>query len=203
MKKLIGLVLVMVSLTAFAVPVHATTAQLESNVDSKIIPIQDEVKSIESNPLSIVVDDNTVIYFASEEDMAKYQSGNFAARNGYGYTSTLEDQKDENMLWIGYHSYTPGWSKAISYTLGSGKTWTASGSYTYHNINISTGFSYNTSVAITYPANSAYWSRLGTYGDFTFKYWKNVENYYGMPTGYVYYTVTKTRHNHYTQTVYQ
>ena len=172
----------------------------------KAIPTSDlenYLPNLDSN-FSVTEGEN-VIYFANQNDLDLYNSmkaGN-NARYGEGMKVEVLDSTYKSHLWIGYHSGTSSWAKASSYTLTKGKTYSTSGSYSYKGYTVNTGFSYTNSVATTIPADSSRYSRLGTWGDFTFKYCKYIETSYGQPTGRVTYGVQKSMSNHYVQPTYQ
>ncbi|WP_341876822.1 hypothetical protein [Defluviitalea saccharophila] len=201
---------VLLSLTSL-VPVNAKVASDKKyDGNNQVYVIDEIVTSTEDNPYHIKLEDGKVMYFRNKNDFNKYLNsrkssklGDMVILSGYTYDSVVLSEKYEGMLWIGYHSYTPDWSMADNYTLSAGKTWSANGSYEYKGFTVDTGFSYQTSVSISYPADPTRWSKLGAYGDFTFQYVKLVEKYYGMPTGNEYYTVIKITHNRYIKTVYK
>jgi len=120
------------------------------------------------------------------------------------YKDTTVSTSRKNNIWVGYHSGTPNWSKASSYTLAKGKGYNVSGNYNYDGISVSIGFNYSKSVATTIPANSKKYSRLGVRGDFTFK--KIKRQYYNSDYGAMgkpSYRVTKIKHNYYIAPVYK
>lgn len=119
------------------------------------------------------------------------------------YRDTIVSTKRKNNIWVGYHSGTPHWSKASSYTISAGKSFSVSGSYTFEGISCNIGFSYSKTVTTTIPANFSKYSRLGIRGDFTFK--KIKRQYYedNVAIGKPSYRVVSTRHNYYIAPVYK
>lgn len=119
------------------------------------------------------------------------------------YKETVVSSTRKNNIWVGYHSGTPNWSKASSYTITAGKSFSVSGSYNYEGLNVGIGFSYQKTIATSIPANSGRYSRLGVRGDFTFK--KIKRQYYvdGVAWGKPSYRVTSVRHNYYLAPVYK
>lgn len=120
------------------------------------------------------------------------------------YKDTKISSERKNNIWVGYHSGTPNWAKASSYTLTKSKGYSVSGSYSYYGISVNTGFSYSKSVATTFKANSKKYSRLGVRGDFTFT--KIKRQYYNSDSGAIgkpSYYVTTQRHNYYLAPVYK
>lgn len=120
------------------------------------------------------------------------------------YKDTKVSSARKNNIWVGYHSGTPNWSKASSYTITKNKGYSVSGSYTYSGITVGTGFSYSKSIATTISANSKKYSRLGVCGDFTFtkikrQYYNSDYGAMGKPT----YRVTKKKHAYYLAPVYK
>ncbi|MGM7637601.1 hypothetical protein [Bacillus sp. Hm123] len=196
------------------------SANAEAN-DETSDRVDDETNTeISTGDYSIIDEEGNTLIFETKEDYDRYNlmmrnSSNNPSKspindssiNGeitpYAYKEkkTLISSTRKNNLWVGYHSGTPGWSKASSYTLQNGKTYSVSGSYTYSGMNINIGFSYSKSVATTIPADSKRYSRLGVWGDFTFKKYKITVT---DPLGsWSYYKGEKTRHNYYIKPKYK
>ena len=83
-------------------------------------------------------------------------SGRISTRSNVGVTrksSTIFDKVLYNQ-WIGYHSATPNWTKASSYTVS------ASGTVSTEGVSYSISISYTQGVSTKIPANSTKFSRL-------------------------------------------
>lgn len=146
-------------------------------------------------PYSYETLDGTIIYFETKKDydgfIALPESQKRDATKTvnspittFGSTTvknTLISSKNVSHAWIGYHSGTPDWTKASRYTLTVGKTYSATGKYSYSDLDISISYSYTNTVSTAIPADSTRYSRLGIWGDLTLKKWKAVsrDNYTG------------------------
>lgn len=158
---------------------------------------------------SIEQSNGNIITFDTEEDYSAYleNQGEENLITPYGSTTTknvLLSSKKYNMQWIGYHSYTKDWAKASSYTLGSGKTYSASGSLTYDGMTVSLGYSKTQSGSTTFKANSSKFSKLGVWADLTVKKYKTTS--YDNITGKAlssWNTSTVSYQNFYTQVKYK
>ncbi|MEK4031480.1 hypothetical protein MKZ02_23905 [Pseudobacillus sp. FSL P4-0506] len=212
LKKLLMLSFVFI----FSLALLSPSANAEKN------DVTDSVMNDKNNDAEyfIVDEDGNTLMFENKEDYDKYNSTmhnspnnppnlstNDAPTNSeitpYAYkeTKTLISSTRKNNLWVGYHSGTPNWSKASRYTLQNGKTYSVNGSYTYEGVRLDIGFSYSKSVTTTIPADSKRYSRLGVWGDFTFKKYKITVH---DPIGkWSYYKAEKTRHNYYIQPKYK
>lgn len=108
-----------------------------------------------------------------------------------------------NHYFVGYHSGTPNWIKASSYTISSGQNFNVSASYPWQGVSLNIGFSYSYSVATTIPANASKYSRLGVYADYTLKKERYAEYSYGQPTGNTRISTYAVRTANYIDPVYQ
>ncbi|OGO77624.1 MAG: hypothetical protein A2Y23_11755 [Clostridiales bacterium GWB2_37_7] len=218
MSKLMILVLVgAIASTTLMVPVNADAAAEKKSIkDTQVQTITDYIPAIEKDPYTVVSEDGTVIYFKNQEDYGMYMrsqnqrsissssdGSEIRPLSGYTLVPTVLSSENKSMLWIGYHSATPYWAKASGYTLTSDTSYSASGSYEYQGFTVNLEFTYTTGAQVSFTADSARWSKLGTWGDFTFQYVRFDEYYYGTPTGNVSYTVTKAMHNKYVAVKYQ
>ncbi len=119
------------------------------------------------------------------------------------YKDTVVSTTRKNKVWVGYHSGTPNWTKASSYTVSASTDFNVAGTYTYEGISVNIGFKYTQTVSTIIPANSSRYSRLGVRADYTFK--KIKRQYYedhvafGQPS----YRVVATRHAYYIEPVYR
>jgi hypothetical protein len=119
-----------------------------------------------------------------------------------GVIDTQVDTKNTKKEWIGYHSATPNWSKASSYALNKGRSYSASGSKKVWGISVNVGYSYSQSVTITYPADAKKYSKLGVYADVTYKKYKRESYVSGRKLATVYIVKASVK-NQYITTVYQ
>lgn len=209
-KRLASIILV-AALTLASSPIaEVNAATLDKGLGVQTYTIENNNYFSNLDEAFSFVEGDEVIYFMNQEDLDLYKSmkGNqtgkgIESRYGEGIKTEVQSSKYEGKLWIGEHSGTTSWTKASSYTLTKSKTYSTSGSYTYMGYGINTGFSYTNSVATTIPADSSRFSKLGTWGDFTFRYNKYIHTSYGVPTGVVTYGVSKTMSNHYVEPIYQ
>ncbi|WP_243292845.1 hypothetical protein [Bacillus sp. FJAT-47783] len=152
-----------------------------------------------------LVDENgDILIFSSKEDYELHKEFmNLKDENTINLSvkNELISSVRKNHLWVGYHSGTPNWYKASRYTISKGKSYSTKGSYNYEGFTIDLSFSYSTNVSATIPADSNRYSRLGVWGDFTFKKYKH--STYRQGKWHSYYYVTKTRHNKYIKPKYK
>lgn len=151
-----------------------------------------------------LIDDNGVIWTFKNEEGYKLHKEIMREEKLIGISKTKRETLSsvrKNHLWVGYHSGTPNWAKASQYTLNSGKSFSASGSYNYLGFSLNIGFSYSASVNTTIPANASKYSRLGVWGDFTFS--KVKVSTYRQGQWHSYETATSVRHNKYIKPRYQ
>ncbi|WML41123.1 hypothetical protein RCG19_05560 [Neobacillus sp. OS1-2] len=184
---------------------------------------------LSESPNNIILDENNVLFFETQGDFESYQNAlnhdntiffrtpsEYEAYQNtidpiqnnadYGYQTipTLVSSTRETNHWVGYHSGTPAWTPASSYTLTKGKTYSTSGSYKYKDITVQLGFSYITNISTTIPADSKRLSRLGIWGDYTFSKYKYTEYFRGVPTGKApTYAVIATRHSYVIKPAYR
>ena len=200
MKKIILGLICITTLSFITIPSDTVSA-------SEIIS---EVSSLNQNDLlttdsetSTVNSEGDTLFFSDPDDLEKWNSSQNenligpTARNtgGEHWKPVVQSSERKKEHFINYHSGTPGWAPASSYTLATNKAFNVSGSYKYKNFNVNIGFSYSKSVATTIPANSAKQSRLAVYGDFTFNYVKYEQYKYGKKTGKFSYGSTAQRHS--------
>lgn len=202
MKKLAALLF-----TAFFILFGATLASAEESSEEGTVL-----------PFSYETSDGTNIYFETQEDFdafnalpdrekrnaTKINTNPMSTYESTTVTNTLISSKNLSHHWIGYHSGTPDWSKASRYTLTVGKTYSASGKYTYSDVDISISYSYTNTVATAIPADSSKYSKLGIWGDLTVKKYKAVSknNYTGAVVS-TWYFGTSTVNNRYIAPKYQ
>ncbi|MBO0472242.1 hypothetical protein JZO86_00760 [Enterococcus ureasiticus] len=211
MKKiLLGLIFTTILLAGGA---YNTTNALAAEELLENNTIEDTVFSNEMvtyDEYSIIDDNGDTIIFNNKEDYDFYinyeapkKIQSRSASTGTTWKTSVTSSTRKNQLWIGYHSGTPSWSKASSYTLTRNKTYSVSGSYKYEGVTMNIGFSYSKGVNTTIPADKKRNSRLGLWGDFTFRTIKTVEYRNGKATGNVQYRKDKIRHNYYINPKYQ
>ena len=181
---------------------ESTEIQLPTNLSSIDFNTQDEYSAIDENGDTII--------FENQEDYdfyIKYENPNKIMSRDYStgttWKTTITNSTNKNKLWVGYHSGTTNWAKASSYTLTKNKTYSVSGSYNYSGTTMNTGFSYSKGISTTIPADSKKYSKLGIWGDFTFRTIKTTEYKNGKPTGNVKTRKDKIRHDYYIQPNYQ
>lgn len=123
---------------------------------------------------------------AEEPDTYTYSTGNlvyeFPDKNAYDYF--MEHNSENNIVpcntynqytkiysipkynvWVGYHSLTPDWSYASSYTIYSEQNCSATGQYEYNGFLFSININYTQGISITYPADASRASKLGVRAD--------------------------------------
>lgn len=182
---------------------HGNLSQA-SEVISEVSTLNQSDLLTEDLEVSTFNEDGDTIFFSSPEDLEKWNSSQSSIpvgptlRNtgGEHWKPVVQSSERKNNHFINYHSGTPGWARASSYTLTTNKAFNVSGSYKSKNYSVNIGFSYSKSVATTIPADSSKDSRLGVYGDFTFSYVKYEQYVYGKKTGKVSYGSTATRHSY-------
>lgn len=171
------------------------------------VPIMAENNSSDSIIYTTVINNETY-EFDSYDDYCKFISDHssedisLCTSSGTDYVSTLLWSETKSYQWIGYHSLTPNWSKASSYTLTSGGSYSASGSVTSHGYSIGVTVSYTQSASITYSANSSKYSRLGVYADVKVYRYKYDVYEYGTYS-YTYYVNGATPTTRYITVVYK
>lgn len=152
--------------------------------------------------------DNKVYEFDSYQSYCKFQQDNNSnswgkrTSSGTDYVSTQIWSEIKYYQWIGYHSLTPNWSTASSYTLINSKTYSASGSVESHGYTIGVTVSYSQSATVTYPANSSRFSKLGVYADVRASRYKYDVYEYGTYS-YTYYVNVATPLEKYITVVYK
>lgn len=126
------------------------------------------------------------LIFPTAEDYEIYVKAHRSLQPRYGEEWRLQETIAKTKLnhhFVGYHSGTPNWTKASSYTIASGKNYSVGASYPWQGVTLNIGFSYSFSVATTIPADSNKYSRLGVYADYTLTQERYAEYLYGQPTG--------------------
>ena len=117
--------------------------------------------------------------------------------------NTLISSSSYSYKWIGYLSEPAEWTRASSYTLSSGRSYSVSGSMTYEGVGVSLSTTYSSGVSRTLPADPSRYSRLGMYADITVRKYKSesVDNYTGQVLS-TWYSSAVTYHNKYITVVY-
>lgn len=168
---------------------------IQNSIDSSQLETFDEYSVVDSNGDEIIFDNEEDYKFYLDYECNSNKERGYS--NGTSWKTQVTSSSRKNNIWVGYHSGTPNWSKASSYTLTKNKTYSVSGSYVYGGGKVNTGFSYSKSVSTKIPANAKKYSRLGVRGDFTFRTIKTVEYKKGKKTGNVKTRKDKIRHNFY------
>ena len=104
-------------------------------------------------------DKNAYDYF-----MEHNSANNIVPYNTYNQYTTIYNVPKNN-VWVGYHSLTPYWSYASSYTINSSQKCYASGQYEYNGFLFSININYEQVISITYPADASRASKLGVRAD--------------------------------------
>lgn len=165
--------------------------------------------SITIDPISqyYTFDENgNQVMFPTYDDYLLYENAQNFARGAYGETWVpIRTVAEDKLLFhfVGYHSGTSTWAKTNQYVITRNKTYSVSGSYNWKSTNFNLGFSYSYGVATYIPANASKYSRLGVYGDFTFKQVEYAQYKYGQPTGATRVSSSVTRTNSYLEPRYQ
>lgn len=142
-------------------------------------------------------DEETFQYFKENE---MNNDGIMLAATHNVYTTVYNVPKYK--VWVGYHPLTPNWSKASSYTLSSGRSYTINGSYTYNGATFGITVTNSVGSTVTYPANSSKYSKLGVRADV--KLIRTKVDVYDTNTYMNTYYVNSTYvSNYYIATVYQ
>jgi hypothetical protein len=144
--------------------------------------------------------------FPTIEDYDIYVFAHRATQPRYGEIWLLEETLETSKIrhhFLDYHSGTPVWSPASSYTINRGTTYNVGGDYSWKGISLDLGFSYSFSVDTTIPANASKYSRLGVYADYTLKRERYAEYKYGQPTGNTRVSTYASRTATYIEPVYQ
>lgn len=155
-----------------------------NNISLKSRP--DKVTTTFSSDKNRVVNlkDGSALVFKTEQDYQKYlkYKGQAVAKNELSksnlsplytptnYVRTVISSQYRDYQWVDYHSGTPYWSTASSYTIQAGKTYTASAPVSFYGTTTTLGVSYSYSVSITIPADPSRYSRLGVYADYEISY---------------------------------
>ncbi len=212
-KMLLSLIFSSVLLIGISAGTSTVLANENLATNNEETLIEDSVYSddlITYDEYSVVDENGDTIIFNNQEDYNFYQKyenpetpKSRNASMGTSWKTAVTSSTRQNQLWVGYHSGTPSWSKASSYTLTRNKTYSVSGSYNYGGSIINLGFSYSKGVNTAIPANKNRNSRLGIWGDFTFRTIKTTEYKNGKPTGNVQYRKDQIRHNYYINPKYQ
>lgn len=152
-----------------------------------------------------ITDDNgEQINFTNEQDYNDFLESTVTPYSGTTIKNEVLKTTSFAKKWIGYHSYTPNWSKASGYTLSSGKTYSASGSFAYEGMTVSLGYSQVSGATTSFTASSSKYSKLGVWADITVKKVKSTsyDNYTGAVVS-TWYSNIVTYQNYYIQVVYQ
>lgn len=129
--------------------------------------------------------DGRELIFPTKEDYDLYLQAHQLTR-AYGEEWRLQTtlaKKNLSHHFVGYHSGTPNWAPASSYTISKGKNFSVGGSYSWEGVTLNLGFSYSFSVATTIPADASRYSRLGVFADYTLKKERYAQYQYGKATG--------------------
>jgi len=189
--KVFALILTLVTVIASPSNVFASTNAMESKSTSEYTYIDQS---------------GNELIFPTAEDYELYMQAHRTSQYRYGEEWRLQETLASSKLnhyFVGYHSGTPNWTKASSYTITKGKSFNVSANYPWQGVTLNIGFSYSFSVATTIPANSNKYSRLGVYADYTLKKERYAEYQYGQPTGNTRVSTYSTRTANYIDPVYQ
>lgn len=189
MKKTNKLIVILL-LFAFCINCNSLSIYAENNKNNDRYTIEIE---------------NKIYEFDSYQSYCKFQKDNNLKKrstNGTDYVSTQIWSEIKYYQWIGYHSLTPNWSTASSYTLINSKTYSASGSVESHGYTIGVTVSYSQSATVTYPANADRFSKLGVYVDVRASRYKYDVYEYGTYS-YTYYVNVATPIEKYITVVYK
>ncbi|MHC5268341.1 hypothetical protein ACYSNO_04020 [Enterococcus sp. LJL98] len=181
---------------------------LSNSQTTSSLVLLDEV--VDTNEYSVSVPNGDTLVFNNEEDYNFYlqyedpnrkQSRDYST--GTSWKTTITHSEKKNMLWVGYHSGTPSWSPSSGYSISASSSFSVSGSYKYSGTTINIGFSSTNGITTKIPADSKRMSRLGIWGDFTFRTIKTEEFKNGKATGNVQYRKDHIRHDKYIKPKYQ
>lgn len=176
------------------------------NAKADEVPMEVQVEVEEESEYDLKISEDTVLTFDSVEAKEAYiqsnndlnpENNNSKLVKGVspaaGYFDKLVATYKPNQVFGGY--ITKNWTKASSHTIGAGRSYSFSGSYS----GIGLSFSYKQSVSSTLPANKTRYSKLGMYADYTIqKYKQNTPN---LSTPNYYYK--KTVRSSYVNVVYK
>ncbi|NLM68062.1 MAG: hypothetical protein GX180_12955 [Enterococcus sp.] len=179
----------------------------DSTMTSSLVLLNDR---IDTNEYSVSDPNGDTLVFNNEEDYnfyLQYEDPNRKQNRDYStgtsWKTTITHSEKKNMLWVGYHSGTTSWSLSSSYSITASSSFSVSGSYKYSGTTINIGFSSTNGITTTIPADSKRMSRLGVWGDFTFRTIKTEEFKNGKATGNVQYRKDHIRHDKYIKPAYQ
>ena len=178
----------------------APVATVHANdLNGELVPVIGEETPFGNLNFSVQDDDGSIIFFQTADDRDAYLKMSnkpiTRAPGDYGHTvrEKVISTKKTKHQWVGYNSMTTSWAKASQYVLHKGSGWSVSGSYTYAGFTVSIGFKATNGVDTHIKANPKKYSRLGVWGDFTYKKMQYQDYYYNVKQGKPRYGVRVTR----------
>lgn len=185
---------------------QSISAEKESNNDLNTLePIIIEKPNspiIDLENLEILETDGSLTIFDNAEDMENYL--NYMESIDDTYTTmakvgeTVVGTQYKKMQFISYSKYTPDWTKASSYTLKKGNTYSFSSKIKSKWGNVSVSFSRKHGVNTNIPANSKKFSKLAGYADLKIQRIKVT-----LPTVPTFYKTKVTKTNTYIKVKYK
>lgn len=179
MKKIISII-AMVLLFVTVSPSSFASSDTIDYVSQRSVPVEFTSKiEVDGPNRTLLLDNGETLIF---EDPSDYESYLSAADRPNTRTETreieLQNTRLENRLletnywkhkFVNYHAGTPSWVKTSQHTITAGRTYTASGSFSYKGIGFNMSTSYNGSVSSVLSADKNRYSKLGVYVDATLK----------------------------------
>lgn len=144
-----------------------------------IVPGPSIIKANETNQIiAVQTSQNEMCFFSTQEDYQCYlknrNSSNNEVKHRGDFVTTVEvSRQNLYMKFVGYHSKTPVWTKADSYTIRVEDSVTVSTQGVFDGMNYTLELTKTVGVDTNIPADATKYSRLGIYGDFLVKHMRD------------------------------